>query len=61
MPPEDIIGAFIVEEGAIVADSYQGNSGHALFTDTGLFGLSSVLMELLVEDLITFSAEQRGE
>ena len=51
VPPEDIIGAFTVNEGRIVADSYQPNRHHRILSENGFFELEASLMTLLREDL----------
>ena len=51
VPPEDIIGAFEVENGEIVAASYQPNSRHLILSEAGFFKLSPQLMGLLRKEL----------
>jgi hypothetical protein len=43
VPPEDIIGAVAVEDGAIAAGSYRHNDRHKLFTSNGFFRLPEEL------------------
>jgi hypothetical protein len=42
-PPQDILGSFEVKDGTIVADSYQQNPGHQLFSADGIFRLDPAL------------------
>ena len=51
VPPEDIIGAFEVRDGRIIADSYQPNSKHRVYTAQGLVRLPPFLERALVERL----------
>jgi hypothetical protein len=51
VPPEDIIGAFEVRDGRIMADSYQPNSEHGVYTEDGLVRLPPFLRRALVERL----------
>lgn len=49
--PEDIIGAFKVEDGKIVTNSYQENDKHQIFTKNGLVKLPPGLDEILIEEI----------
>ncbi len=50
VPPEDILGAFVVKDGAISAADYQSNRGkHQLLTSQGFFNLGAGAMQKLVE------------
>lgn len=51
VPPEDIIGAFKVENGEIVQNSYQRIIAHKIFTKNGLVKLPPGLNELFLEEL----------
>ena len=53
VPPEDIIGAFEVREGALVTGSYQHNPRHRLFTTAGWFRLPSEIENALQARLHT--------
>lgn len=48
VPPEDIIGGFKVENGAIVEGSYTPNKGHRVFTANGLVRLPPSLHQALI-------------
>jgi hypothetical protein len=51
VPPEDIVGAFAVNRGALVPGSYKPNPNHALLTGNGFFQLGDELQECLLEAL----------
>jgi hypothetical protein len=48
--PEDIIGAFEVNEGEIKAESYQRNNNHLIFSQNGFFKLEPRLEKHLIEE-----------
>jgi len=48
VPPEDIVGAFEVKGGQIIADSYWANDQHRVFTENGLVRLPPPLQEALI-------------
>lgn len=52
IPPEDIIGAFHVENGKLSPDIYQRNSNHQIFTENGFFQLGAELQTRLLEELL---------
>jgi hypothetical protein len=56
VPPEDILGAFEVKGGEVVAGSYQMSTRHALFSRSGFFRLDPELHRRLVEELVRRSA-----
>lgn len=49
--PEDIIGAFEVQNGQLVAGSYQRTAAHRVYTSNGLVCLTPHLRAALVEQL----------
>jgi hypothetical protein len=49
VPAEDIIGAFEVKDGLIVADSYWANDQHQVFSVNGLVQLPPSLHDALVQ------------
>lgn len=49
VPPEDILGAFEIEEGT--PTSYRSNPNHRLLTERGLFVLDSWLESKLLEEI----------
>ena len=51
VPDEDIVGAFKVENGKVVENSYQRNDLYKVFTKNGLVKLPPPLAELLIEEL----------
>jgi hypothetical protein len=48
---EDILGAFRVEKGEVVAGSYRGNPNHRLLNERGLVRVDAWVEERLVEEL----------
>jgi hypothetical protein len=48
--PEDIIGAFEVNEGEIKTESYQRNNNHLIFSQNGFFKLEPRLEKYLIEE-----------
>ena len=53
MPPQDIIGAFEVRDGALVTGSYRHNPQHRLFTAAGWFRLPPAIEAALQSHLRT--------
>lgn len=51
VPIEDVVGAFQVTNGEIVANSYQPNEDYKVFTDNGLVKLPDELQHILIEEL----------
>nr|WKN39985.1 hypothetical protein K4G66_14930 [Tunicatimonas sp. TK19036] len=51
VPSEDIIGAFKVADGKIVANSYRGNDKHQVFTKNGLVKFPPGLDKILIEEI----------
>ena len=50
VPPEDILGAFVVKDGAISAADYQSNRGkHRILTSRGFFNLGPGAMQKLID------------
>lgn len=50
VPPEDILGAFVVKEGRITPADYQSNRGkHQLLTSQGFFNLGAGAMQQLAD------------
>lgn len=47
--PEDILGAFEIKDGLIIANSYQPNENYLLFGNNGLIQLPSSLHEALIK------------
>ncbi len=52
IPPEDIFGAFHVENGKLSPDIYQRNSNHQILTENGFFQLGAELQTSLLEELM---------
>jgi hypothetical protein len=48
--PEDIIGAFELQEGQIIIESYQRNDNHLIFSQNGFFKLEPRLEKHLIEE-----------
>ena len=51
VPPEDIIGAFKVENQQLVNNSYERNGSHKILTENGLVKLPPEMFDLLIEEL----------
>lgn len=51
VPPEDIIGAFEVRNGRIIAGSYQPSTTHRVYTQNGLVCLPPSLLRAFVDQL----------
>ncbi|MFI5377930.1 MAG: hypothetical protein ACHRHE_01375 [Tepidisphaerales bacterium] len=51
VPPEDIIGVFVVKSGQVASDSYHPNPNHVILTADGFFQLGSELQPCLLEEL----------
>jgi len=51
IPPEDIIGVFVVKDGEIVPDSYQPSSKHLTLSTSGFFQLGDDLNACLLAEL----------
>jgi hypothetical protein len=52
VPPEDVIGAFQVKDGRVVANSYQRNQNHMIFSQRGFLRLDPGLRECLVRETL---------
>jgi hypothetical protein len=53
--PEDILGAFEIKDGLIVANSYQPNENYLIFGNNGLMQLPASLHEALINALLSLS------
>ena len=51
VPPEDIVGAFQVENGVIIKNSYWRNDVHKIYTKNGLVKLPKDIHKLLIDEL----------
>jgi hypothetical protein len=51
VPTQDVLGAFAVREGVIVAESYQRNPNHILLSERGFFRLDPELHRRLLHEL----------
>jgi hypothetical protein len=51
VPPEDIVGAFQVKNGEVIAGSYRPNTKHQLLSSRGFFQLGAELQPCLLEEL----------
>ena len=51
VPTEDIIGAFKVENGKMIGNSYWRNKSHKIFTKNGLVNLPPELFLLITDEL----------
>jgi hypothetical protein len=56
VPPEDIIGAFEVQGGEVVTDSYQAFPEHRVFTERGAVQLTPFLRERFFYELTQLPA-----
>jgi hypothetical protein len=52
VPPEDVLGYFVVAAGQVVAGSYHDNPEHRLFTNRGPVRLEAELHRQLVAELV---------
>ena len=57
VPPQDIVGAFQVADGRIVADGYRPNPNHRILNARGFFRLDPQLQQHLLEDLAASVAD----
>ena len=53
VPPEDIMGAFEVKDGQVVAGSYRPNPRHLILSPNGFFRLDAGLLECLLRAMRT--------
>ncbi|MDR3637149.1 MAG: hypothetical protein P4L84_25320 [Isosphaeraceae bacterium] len=60
VPREDILGAFPVKAGAVVAESYWRNPKHVILSKDGFFRLDAALQKRLLGELATHHAEPPG-
>ena len=60
IPPEDIIGAFSVENGQVAPDSYMASDQHLLFSHKGLVQLPDWLHTTLLDELRRRAEASRG-
>jgi hypothetical protein len=51
VPIHDVLGSFAIEAGQIVANSWQANDEHRLFTEDGFFMLPEELCVMVLEEL----------
>jgi hypothetical protein len=51
VPPEDIVGAFEVQDGSVVVGSYTPSPKHMILTANGFVSLGSELQPCLLEEL----------
>lgn len=51
VPPEDIVGAFQVENGVIIKNSYRRNDAHKIYTKNGLVKLPKDIRELVINQI----------
>lgn len=58
VPPEDIIGAFEVRDGEVVADSYWPSHNHQILSTNGFFRLDDGLWECPLRELPSQHEEQ---
>lgn len=61
VPPEDVVGAFQVAGGRIVADSYRPNPNHRILNARGFFRLDPQLQRCLLEELAASVAPAEPE
>jgi hypothetical protein len=51
VPPEDIIGAFQVQSGRVIPESYWANEKHQVYSEHGLVRLPSFFQEAFIREL----------
>ena len=61
VPPEDILGAFQVQDGNVVSGSYMASTNHRLLTSNGFFQPDFKLMDCLQRELAARSANRSDE
>lgn len=59
VPPEDVVGAFQVADGRIVADSYRANPNHRILSARGFFRIDPELQRHLLEELAASAAGEQ--
>lgn len=57
VPAEDLVGGFQVEDGELVAGSYQPNPNHRILSNRGFFQLETVLEQRLLDELAVCQRE----
>jgi hypothetical protein len=60
VPPEDIVGAFEVKDGRVLADSYRPNPKHMILSPDGFFRLGEELQACLLQELAIIAARGVG-
>ena len=60
VPPEDIVGVFVVENGIVSTASYLASPNHRLLTQHGFFRLGDRLEECLRHELAVLAEKQRS-
>jgi hypothetical protein len=55
VPPEDIVGVFKVQDGAVVPESYYPSPKHMILSSDGFFQLDPELESCLLEELVALS------
>jgi hypothetical protein len=61
VPPHDIIGAFEVKAGQVVADSYRRNDNHVLLSKEGFFRFPPQLQKELSAELVERNSPLRNQ
>ncbi len=57
VPPEDILGAFRVEDGALLAETYKPNHNHRILGKNGISRLEAILQGHLIRELSALCRE----
>lgn len=60
VPPEDIVGAFEVEDGQVVPGSYRAIPEHVILSSDGFFRIGAELEACLLEELAKRASAFRG-
>jgi hypothetical protein len=60
VPPEDILGVFAVDNGAVTPSGYIASPNHRLLTERGFFGLTVWLEQCLCEEMAARAASHQS-
>jgi hypothetical protein len=60
VPPEDILGAFQIQNGEVVPGSYQASSRHRILSSAGFFRLEPGLHQCLLQELAARNSGRRA-
>ena len=61
VPAEDVMGAFQVKDGEIVAGSYRANPNHRILSHRGFFQLEPILQQRLLDEIAAIERNSHPE